>query len=220
MIAGERVALIAESRPEWLSVDLAVLAAGAVTVPVYPTLSAGQVALHPRRLGGDPSSSSRRATSSRSSRRSGTSCRRCEAIVVMDPAAAEGQRPSVLSLAGRRGARARAADGRSGASAKQFRDTARAVLPGQLATIIYTSGTTGEPKGVMLTHAALVSNLEAAARVLDVSETDVGAVVPAPQPCVRADGGLGLPLTAACTSSSRSRSTRSAGTSALVGRPC
>ena len=45
--------------------------------------------------------------------------------------------------------------------------------PDQLATIVYTSGTTGEPKGVMLTHAALVSNLLAAAKVLDVSERDV-----------------------------------------------
>jgi long-chain acyl-CoA synthetase len=58
--------------------------------------------------------------------------------------------------------------------AKQFRDAARAIRPDQLATIIYTSGTTGEPKGVMLTHAALVSNLLAAANVLDVSDTDIG----------------------------------------------
>ena len=40
---GDRVALISESRPEWLATDLAVLVSGAVTVPVYPTLSAPQV---------------------------------------------------------------------------------------------------------------------------------------------------------------------------------
>src|SRR4051812_43054844 len=39
---GDRVAIIAESRPEWLLCDLAVLTAGAVIVPIYATLSASQ----------------------------------------------------------------------------------------------------------------------------------------------------------------------------------
>jgi long-chain acyl-CoA synthetase len=43
MTAGGRVALMAESRPEWVSVDLAVLAAGAILVPIYPTLSPSQI---------------------------------------------------------------------------------------------------------------------------------------------------------------------------------
>jgi long-chain acyl-CoA synthetase len=42
MSAGDRVAIISESRPEWLLTDLAVLAGGGVTVPIYPTLSAAQ----------------------------------------------------------------------------------------------------------------------------------------------------------------------------------
>ena len=44
MAHGDRVALLSESRPEWLLVDFAILAGGAVTVPVYPTLSTEQVA--------------------------------------------------------------------------------------------------------------------------------------------------------------------------------
>src|SRR3954469_5086307 len=40
---GDRVLLLAESRPEWLLIDLAILASAAVTVPAYPTLSAEQV---------------------------------------------------------------------------------------------------------------------------------------------------------------------------------
>jgi long-chain acyl-CoA synthetase len=41
---GDRVAIMSESRPEWVIADLAILTAGAITVPVYPTLSAIQAA--------------------------------------------------------------------------------------------------------------------------------------------------------------------------------
>ena len=171
MNPGERVAIMAESRPEWLSVDLAAIAAGAIPVPVYPTLSAGQV-----RYILDDSAAAIAVVSTRLQLEKIQEVRHLlpalQAVVVMDQAAA-GQSPSVVSLAevAERGhARMRTEWG----VGKQFRDTARAVPPDQLATIIYTSGTTGEPKGVMLSHAALVSNLLAAARVLDVSETDVG----------------------------------------------
>jgi long-chain acyl-CoA synthetase len=48
----------------------------------------------------------------------------------------------------------------------------RQVAPGDVATIIYTSGTTAEPKGVMLTHANLVANIEGVKQVLDLNERD------------------------------------------------
>jgi long-chain acyl-CoA synthetase len=171
MDPGERVAIIAESRPEWLSVDLAVLAAGAIPVPVYPTLSAGQV----RYILKD-SGAAIVIVSTRLQLEKIQEIRHelpaLQAIVAIEPSAA-GQTPSVFSLAdvAERG-HARLLN--EWGVAKQFRDVARAINPGDLATIIYTSGTTGEPKGVMLTHGALVANLLAAARVLDLSDADVG----------------------------------------------
>src|SRR5262245_56975082 len=44
MTHGTRVALLSESRPEWLLADFAILTAGAVTTPIYPTLSIDQIA--------------------------------------------------------------------------------------------------------------------------------------------------------------------------------
>jgi long-chain acyl-CoA synthetase len=168
--SGDRVAMVSESRPEWLLTDLAVLAAGGVTVPIYPTLSALQaryilqdsaakVAIVSTRLQLDKVQEVRHQLPS------------LEAVIVMDEAAA-GSSPSVLPLseiATRGHARMTAEWG----PAREFRDATRQIRPDQLATIIYTSGTTGEPKGVMLTHGNLVANLIASANVLSVSEEDV-----------------------------------------------
>jgi long-chain acyl-CoA synthetase len=171
MSPGDRVALMAESRPEWLAVDLAVLAAGAIPVPVYPSLSAGQV----RYILAD-SAASLAVVSTDLQLEKVQEIRHelphLRVVVVMDATVA-GQSPSVVSLADT-AARGHTRMQTEWGAGRQFRDTARAVRPEALATIIYTSGTTGEPKGVMLTHGALVSNLLAAARVLDVSERDVG----------------------------------------------
>jgi long-chain acyl-CoA synthetase len=169
---GDRVAIIAESRPEWLLCDFAVLTAGAVTVPIYPTLSAAQakyilhdsgarLAVVSTKLQLDKIQEVRHLLPS------------LEAVILMDAAAAlPPGSPSVMSLeeVERRGHARMAGEWGAGRS---FRDDARAIAAGDLATIIYTSGTTGEPKGVMLTHGNLVSNMRAAADALDISQDDV-----------------------------------------------
>ncbi|MEP6918282.1 MAG: long-chain fatty acid--CoA ligase [Acidobacteriota bacterium] len=174
--AGDRVAIIAESRPEWILCDLAILAAGAVTVPIYPTLSAAQaryilqdsgarVAIVSTRLQLGKLQEVRHLLAA------------LEAVVVMDPAATEpavpaGPAASALTLDELEQRGHARMTGEWGAG-RGFREAARSVDPDDLATIIYTSGTTGEPKGVMLTHANLVANLRSTAQVLDVSQEDV-----------------------------------------------
>jgi long-chain acyl-CoA synthetase len=168
---GDRVALVSESRPEWMLADLAVLAGGGVLVPIYPTLSAGQV-----RYILQDSGARIVIVSTKLQLEKLQEVRHelpaLEAIVVMDPAAAAAASPSVFSLDGvaERGHARMTAEWGAG---KEFREAARAVQPSQLATIIYTSGTTGEPKGVMLTHGNLASNLHAGAKALDVHQDDV-----------------------------------------------
>ena len=127
MEAGERVAIIAESRPEWLSIDLAVLAAGSVSVPVYPTLAAAQV-----RYILQDSAAAIAVVSTRHQLEKIQEIRHqlpaLQAIVVMDATAA-GNTPSVLSLA-EATERGHARMVGEWGVAKQFRDVARAIRPG------------------------------------------------------------------------------------------
>ncbi len=168
--SGDRVAIIAESRPEWLFVDLAILAAGGVTVPIYPTLSAAQahyilqdsgarLGVVSTRLQLDKIQEVRHQLPS------------LEAVIVMDEDQARGS-PSILPL-GEVAARGHARMSGEWGAAREFREATRRLPPAALATIIYTSGTTGEPKGVMLSHGSLVANLLASANVLAVSDDDV-----------------------------------------------
>jgi long-chain acyl-CoA synthetase len=167
---GDRVAILSESRPEWLMMDLAVLSAGAVTVPIYPTLAAASVRyiLH-------DASAKAAVVSTRLQLEKIQEVRHqlpaLESVVVIDGSAA-GDSPSVISFetVAERGHSRLTAEWGAG---KEFRDRARAVGPDQLATIIYTSGTTGEPKGVMLSHGNLVANLKAGAVALQITQDDV-----------------------------------------------
>ena len=166
---GDRVAILAESRLEWLQADLAILTAGAVTVPVYPTLSAGQARYILQDCGAKVVIVSTRAQLEKVQevRHLLTAL---ESIVVIDEAAASAG-ASVLSLADVAARGHQRLMGEWGAG-REYRDAVRAITPEDLATIIYTSGTTGEPKGVMLTHGNLAANMRAATLVLDVDHED------------------------------------------------
>jgi long-chain acyl-CoA synthetase len=165
--AGDRVAILAESRPEWLLTDLAVLTAAAVTVPVYPTLSAGQARYILQDCGARVVvvSTAAQLEKVQEIRRLLPSL----ATVIAMEAASAGA--SVLNFADVIARGHQQMMGEWGA-AREFRDRVRAITPEDLATIIYTSGTTGEPKGVMLTHGNLAANMHAATLVLDVDHED------------------------------------------------
>ena len=166
---GDRVVIMSESRPDWLAADLAILTIGAVTVPVYATLTAAQARYIVQDSGARVAFVST-AEQLDKLQRVRHELPRLEAIVSFAPVA--GASPSVLTLdalVARGHARLM---GEWGAG-RQFRDATREIRPGQLATIIYTSGTTGEPKGVMLSHHNLISNLMAGHTVVPVGEEDV-----------------------------------------------
>jgi long-chain acyl-CoA synthetase len=166
---GDRVGIVSESRPEWLIADLAILTASCVTVPVYPTLAAQQVRyiLHDAGARVVFVSNAVQAAKVQEVRQELPAL---EAIIAIEPGATASG--SVLTFDAVTSHGHAAMTGSWGA-AKEYKDRARAIQPGDLATLIYTSGTTGEPKGVMLTHANLASNMHASVDALRVNDEDV-----------------------------------------------
>jgi long-chain acyl-CoA synthetase len=159
---GERVAILSENRPEWAMADYATLCAGAVSVPIYPTLPANQIAPLLRDSGA-------RAIFVSSLEQLGkvmTIKRECPGVeYVLSIDANPPREPGYLTFA-------QVVDkGRASLemSPAVFEQRARRVQPDDLATIIYTSGTTGEPKGSMLTHSNFVSNVVNSCKVVPIS---------------------------------------------------
>ncbi len=167
---GDRVALLSESRPEWTLTDAGCIFAGAIDVPIYPTLTPPQVRYILRDSG------ARVLVINNHSKFLElkdilAECSGVKQVIFFDrqgTTSADGMTLEELEEQGRL-CLEREPDVLDDAASKTTRD--------DLATIIYTSGTTGEPKGVMLTHRNLVSNLLDAAGHLSFGEEDIALSV-------------------------------------------
>ncbi|MBK7382936.1 MAG: long-chain fatty acid--CoA ligase [Flavobacteriales bacterium] len=139
---GDKVAICSGNRSEWVLVDQAILRIGAVTVPVYPTSSKEDYAYILHHAGANVCFSSNAEIHAK---------------------AQEAGPPHQFTFDRVEGARHWSELRGSGSPDRlpQLREYENAVKADDLATIIYTSGTTGKPKGVMLSHHNIISNLEA-----------------------------------------------------------
>ena len=160
---GDRVANSTETnRPEWNFIDLAVLSLGAVHVPIYPTLTAEEFCYILEDSGAKfifvSTEALRVKVASVLDRLPAL-----EAIYVYEQSA----RYVDCGLEGLRLAGETLLREKPGESGVMLDALAAAVRPEDLATLIYTSGTTGQPKGVMLSHANLVSNCLAIVPLID-----------------------------------------------------
>ncbi|MGA8151867.1 MAG: long-chain fatty acid--CoA ligase [Terriglobales bacterium] len=143
---GDRVAILSENRPEWTIVDFACLLIGAVVVPIYATLTGDQSGYILRDSGARAVFvSTEKQFLKVNSIRDQTAVER---TVVME--AVETAHAFHLQRLMRDGPKERD---------PQFDTAAQTAEPDDLATIIYTSGTTGIPKGAMLTHGNMASNI-------------------------------------------------------------
>jgi long-chain acyl-CoA synthetase len=152
---GDRVGVIANTRPEWGEVDLAILHLGAVTVGIYPSLLAADIAYLINHAGVEVLFLENRDQLKKVESVRGDLPNLRE-IVVFD-----GEVAGATSLRDLERAGSALEDGE-----QRFAEAWRALGPDDLATIIYTSGTTGVPKGAMLSHGNLTYVVHASASVL------------------------------------------------------
>ena len=156
----DRVALLSENRPEWAITDFGSLKAGAVTVPMFSTLTAAQVSYILKDSGAKII-----CVSTESQLKKVLSIQddvpTLENIILFD--STEDETPEGVIQFEDVCSRGKAVDSTQEGDASED----------DIATIIYTSGTTGNPKGVMLTHANFIFNLQACKSLIDVGDTDV-----------------------------------------------
>jgi long-chain acyl-CoA synthetase len=160
---GDRVALVSENRPEWLISDLAIMAAGCVTVPTYTT---NTVRDHAHVL----SNSGARAVIVSNQKLAKNlipaviTSSECHHVIGME-LIRSGQAPDWVSCHHWAKLASNEAD------VEGLREEIAGVQRGELACIIYTSGTGGAPRGVQQHHGAILHNLEGAT---DIISTDFG----------------------------------------------
>ncbi|HQR05884.1 MAG TPA: AMP-dependent synthetase/ligase [Gemmatales bacterium] len=161
---GDRVMLISPNRYEWVVLDMAILAAGGINVPVHVSLSGPQMVWQINHSG-------------------------AKTVIVADKNFAsmiaphlgelklnllsfdECRKPFGTHRFTQLNTLTRPID--SAAGKKQLEEAAQSVSPSDVATIIYTSGTTGEPKGAMLTQNNLASNCLMTAEMTHALNDDI-----------------------------------------------
>ncbi|MFC1542931.1 AMP-dependent synthetase/ligase [Candidatus Neomarinimicrobiota bacterium] len=169
---GKHAAIISNNGPRWSMADYGILCTGGATVSIYPTLTAGQAAYilkHSESL----------LVFAEDEEQAGKilevwdDCPHLKTLIVMNDArvtmkTAEGDDRTILSFVdlldlGHEHSKEQGLD---------FEAICKACKPDDVLTLIYTSGTTGEPKGVVLTHHNMVSNIEGSLEHIQIDETD------------------------------------------------
>ena len=164
---GDNVALISENRIEWPVSDIALLSAGAVVVPIYPSLTAQQMEyiLTNAEIKYIILSNQFQFNKIKKIKSNIQSLKK----IITFNNISDGSEESTINYSDVIKIGEKFCD----TNESYFDELLTGVKPEDTATIIYTSGTTGEPKGVELSHKNFVSNLRAVASFTEVNEKDI-----------------------------------------------
>jgi len=163
---GDKIAIIGENRPEWVYSDMAILGLGGVDVPLYPisTSETIEFILNNSEAVGVIVSNNFHLNKVLKIREN---CKQLRFIIVMNEID--------LSESGTYLFKQVQEMGKEFAKENKdhFKDSIALAHENDLCTFIYTSGTTGEPKGVMLTHKNIISNVNAVHEIIEIGPSDL-----------------------------------------------
>jgi long-chain acyl-CoA synthetase len=182
MAAGDRAVILSRSRPEWVVADLASLALGAETCPIFSAEKPDKIGYMVRNVAARFAfvESAHEAAKLRASNE-------IAHVILFD--APESPAPGMITFS-------QLGDGadRSVAALASWRQGWAVIDRATVATIVHTSGTSGEPKGVVLTHGNVIHNYEAVRQAIPVDENDLAlSVLPLSHMLERA-AGMYVPL--------------------------
>ena len=166
--AGEKVILLAENRPEWMMFDFAILGIGAVDVPLYPSLTPADIKFIINNSESKVVIVSNKLLLSKFLRVK-DECPGVESIIVMNEKDADTSVSGLYSLNRLK----QMGEEHKKFNPGMFNELNEKVKEYDTCTIIYTSGTTGEPKGVLLTHHNIISNVLGALESIRVTHNEV-----------------------------------------------
>ncbi|MGQ9643737.1 MAG: AMP-dependent synthetase/ligase [Ignavibacterium sp.] len=164
----DKISIISENRPEWVYSDMAILALGAIDVPIYPSLTAESVEfiINNSESKGIIVSNKFQLNKFLKIR---NNCKTIEFIIIYNEKDFDPNVPGLYTFKQVQDIGKRYQQEHP----NLLKDSIEFTKPDDICTIIYTSGTTGEPKGVVLTHNNILSNVRAALECFPINKDDV-----------------------------------------------
>ena len=162
----DRIAILSENRPEWAIVDLAAQLIGAISVPIYTSLTPIEIQYILLDSGAKMVAVSNQALYEKITMIQ-NSLPKLQCVIAFDSSLMLSENHLNIPLYLIKDLK------KTPAASEEFTQCMHNVTPEFIASIIYTSGTTGPPKGVMLTHSNFIHNVLLCKEALKMGETDV-----------------------------------------------
>ena len=165
---NDSVALISENRPEWVYADFAMQLLGIINVPLYPSLTSDSIEY----ILNDSEAKAIIVSSGfqlNKVLKIIKNCKHLKQIIIFNEHEDEDGKEKIFTF---KEVQEKGKD-RKKKNPQLLIKTSGEIKENDVCTVIYTSGTTGEPKGVILTHKNIISNVNAALIIFPITKDDI-----------------------------------------------